>query len=339
MTTAGTAEPRRLVILAPNWLGDAVMALPAIADVRRALPAATIAVAARPPIAPLFALVEGVDDVVTIPPPWREGVRALRAREFDVAILLPNSLRAALLARQARVAGRWGFDTDLRKPLLTRAVRRVRGLHQSAYYQHLVHGLGFENLASEPRFAVPASVRAAAVATLNSQGRAAGARLVAIAPGAAFGGAKRWLPSSFAALVNALAGDGVQTVVVGAAADRSSADLVLDDVDASHRQRLPPIDLVGRTDLAALAAVLMECRTLVTNDSGAMHVAAAAGVPVTAVFGPTNDRETRPLGSQHAIIVSGAWCRPCMLRECPLDHQCMRNISASTVFASARRTL
>jgi len=330
---------RRLAILAPNWLGDAVMAIPAIADVRRALPETTITIAARAAVAPLFTMVDGVDDVVTIASGSGDAARVLRAGNFDTALLLPNSLHAAIVARRAGIAERWGYGADLRSPLLTRRAPRPRGVHQVAYYQQLVRLLGFENGAGEPAITVPASARAAARTLLASRGRTAAAPLFAIAPGAAFGSAKRWAPDSFSALVTALSEDGVQAVVVGAAADRATADAVLGGVMIPAGTPASPIDLVGKTDLPTLAAVLTECRTLVTNDSGAMHVAAAAGIPVTAVFGPTNERETRPVGERHAILVSDAWCRPCMLRECPLDHQCMSKISASIVVASARRTL
>src|SRR5262245_58551191 len=116
----------RLVVVAPNWLGDAVMALPAIADLRRTLPAAKLAVAARASIAPLFTLVSGVDEVVTFGDRawWPEIARALSARSFDAAVLLPNSFRSALAARWARIQERVGFATDLRGPLLTCAIAR-----------------------------------------------------------------------------------------------------------------------------------------------------------------------------------------------------------------------
>jgi heptosyltransferase-2 len=328
----------RLVILAPNWLGDAVMALPAIADVRRALPETTVAVAARASIAPLFQLA-GVHEIAVIPDRWRTAGDLLRDGRFGVAILLPNSLGAAIAAKRARIPERWGYGADLRGPLLTRAIARPHGVHQVAYYQRLVQALGFPNTSSEPRITIPATSRDTAASLLNECGRNATKALAAIAPGAAFGGAKRWPAESFAALVDGLSDDGVQSVMVGATADRAAAESVLNAVSPSTRASLPPVDLVGRTSLAVLAAVLAECRALVTNDSGAMHVAAAAGIPVTAVFGPTNEHETRPLGAMHTVVASDAWCRPCMLRECPLDHQCMRSVDVPTVLSAARRHL
>ena len=336
----------RLVILAPNWLGDAVMALPAIADVRRAVPHASIAVAARASVAPLFRMASStglVDDAIVL-----ERRTVLRARElgaeladrhFDTALLLPNSLHAALTASRAGIRERWGYRTECRGRLLTRAIYPPSGLHQVEYYQQLVHALGFSNGPMEPRIAVPSDVRDSAVRLLAETGWDRRAPLVAIAPGAAYGGAKKWPAASFAALAASLAGDGVRVVMIGTAADRATADEVI-GVSARLKPRAPSfIDLVGHTDLAVLAGVFTACRALVTNDSGAMHLAAAVGTRVTAVFGPTDERATRPLGQGHTVITGPAWCRPCMLRECPLDHRCMRGIEATQVATATRANL
>ncbi len=334
--------PARLVILAPNWLGDAVMALPAIADVRRALPAATIAVAARPSVAPLFAMVRDVDDVVALSRrALDDGSRELRGGGYDTALLLPNSLKSAFTVLRAGIRERWGYRADGRTPILTRGVHRPSGLHQVEYYQQLVHALGFPNGPNEPRVDVPRDARETAATLLEKAGWNRTTRLVALAPGAAYGGAKRWPPERFAALAAALASDEVQSVIVGSAADRRTADEVRRafEVERTNERGPASIDLVGRTSLGELAGVLTACRTLVTNDSGAMHLAAAVGVPVTAVFGPTDERATRPLGDGHAVITGPAWCRPCMLRECPLEHSCMRGIDAHRVTSAARRTL
>jgi heptosyltransferase-2 len=320
----------RLVIIAPNWLGDAVMALPAVADVRRARPEAAIAVAARAPVAPLFHLVPAVDEVITIGRNWAGGAAELAAGGFDAALLLPNSFHAALQAARARIAERWGYRTDWRGGLLTRAITPPFGVHQVEYYRRLVKALGFPNGPAEPRVEVPPTVRAAAEALLQQAGGDAARPLVAIAPGAAFGGAKRWPPERFAEVANALARDGLQTVMVGSAADRATAAEVLRASNSGI------VDLVGRTDLAALVGVLALSRRLITNDSGAMHLAAAIGTPLTALFGPTDEHATRPIGAAHTIVTAQVWCRPCMLRECPLDHRCMRGIDAAAVLAAAR---
>lgn len=333
----------KLVILAPNWLGDAVMALPAIADLRRALPAASIAVAARPPIAPLFAMAPQVDEVVVVERRgWRELGHDLAGRGFDTALLLPNSLHAALMASRAGIPERWGYRTEWRSALLTRAVHPPSGLHQVEYYQQLTHALGFASGPIEPRVVVSPDARRAAQVLLEQRGWVPGAPLAAIAPGAAYGGAKRWPSSSFASLAVDLASDGVQVAVVGTDADRPAAaevSAVFTRVCAGRSGMPPLVDLVGRTDLPTLAGVFSACRALVSNDSGAMHLAAAVGTTVTAVFGPTDECATRPIGDAHRVIAGPAWCRPCLLRECPLDHRCMRGIDVAPVAAAARRTL
>ena len=336
----------RLVILSPNWLGDAVMALPAIADVRRAAPGVWITIAARAAIAPLFRLVPDADETIVLPKPpaiggvarWRALGAELAGGGFDTALLFPNSMHAALLASRAWIPERWGYRAGWRGGLLTKAIRRPSGLHQVASYQQLVRALGFPDGPDEPRIRVPQEAKEAASRLLIDAGWDGRAPIVALAPGAAYGGAKRWPPSYFGELASALSADGVSCVMVGSAADAATAA----DVARAFEARAvgaPLYDLVGRTDLSTLAGVLTLCRTLVTNDSGAMHLGAAAGVRVTAVFGPTDEAATRPLGEAHAILTHPVWCRPCLLRECPLDHRCMRGVGVEAVLASARRTL
>jgi heptosyltransferase-2 len=338
---------KRLVILAPNWLGDAVMALPAIADVRRHARTASITVAARPAIAPLFQIVGDVDEVIE--------VDALHAA-FDTALLLPNSFRSALVVARAGIPNRWGYRTQWRAALLTKTAEPPRGVHQSEYYQHLVRALGFPNGPAEPAIGVPAAVRDIGKRVLAEAGCTPSAPIVALAPGAAYGGAKRWPPEYFAQLAAAFAADGIETVMIGSAADSATATLVARAFAAfakpaawlaeapEARRRQESVggglrSLVGKTDLPTLAGVLATCRALVTNDSGAMHLAAAVGTPVTAVFGPTNERATFPRGDAHRVLTNAVWCRPCMLRECPLDHRCMRGVLPRAVAAEARRSL
>jgi heptosyltransferase-2 len=331
-----------LVILAPNWLGDAVMALPAIADVRRASPGARIVVAARAAVAPLFALVPQIDDTIVLPRPpalrdlarWRTLGAELAGHSFDTALLFPNSLHAAVLAARAGIPERWGYRAGWRRGLLTRAIERTAGLHQIDYYQQLVHALGFPNGPLEPRVSVAAAAREAALRLLAESGWNGQTPLVALAPGAAYGGAKRWPPRYFAALADALAVDGVHGVLIGSAADAATAGEV---VGGARGAGAALHNLVGRTDLTTLAGLLSQCRGLITNDSGAMHLAAAVGISVTAVFGPTDETATRPIGDAHAVLTHPVWCRPCMLRECPLDHRCMHGVTVAAVLDAARR--
>jgi len=330
-------------VCSSDLLGDAVMALPAIADVRRGAAAAHVTVAARPAVAAMFRLAPAVDEVVVLQhraslgrvSSWRGLGAEIAGGGFDTALLFPNSMHAALIASRGGIPERWGYRTSLRSRLLTRAIPPPSGVHQVEYYQRLVQALGFANGPIEPQLAVPDDVRGAASQLLASAGWNGQARLAAIAPGAAYGGAKRWAPASFAELIDTLASDGLVSVLIGSQADERTGAEVL----ANVKRRDSVLNLIGRTDLTVLAGLLAQCRALVTNDSGAMHLGAAVGVSVTAVFGPTNERATRPLGDAHTVLTHDVWCRPCMLRECPLDHRCMRGIQPSAVVDATRRRL
>jgi heptosyltransferase II len=332
----------RIAILTPNWLGDAVMALPAIGAVRHHHPAAALIVAARPSTAALFRMVSGVDELVTLgdigPGPISEA-RALAAARPDIAILLPNSFRSALVARRAGIPERWGVSADLRRFLLTRAVARPRGLlHQAEYYNCIVSSLGMPPAGTPARLVVPEEARVRASAMLARRGLAADATIVGMAPGAAYGRAKQWPPERFGRLAGMLhERRGIVTVLVGSRADRAA---VREMTAGPHL-----VDLVGETDLAALAGVMTRCRAFVSNDSGAMHLAAAVGVSVTALFGATDERATAPAcepsagAAPHEILTCNVWCRPCMLRECPIDHRCMTGIDPARVCDAVERQL
>jgi heptosyltransferase-2 len=341
---------RPILVVAPNWLGDAVMALPAIADVRRAFPGQPVVVAARPSVAPVFSLSPSVDRVTTLQ--WRG--KALDRRAFrsdvgqvrqtgaDIALLLPNSFGAAWLVNRAGVSERWGYATDARRPLLSRAVRRPRrGLHQSAYYQHLTRALGMTNGPLDPGVVVPAEAIESARALLVQGGWDGVRPLVVLAPGAAYGTAKRWLPSHFGRLATAaVARRGAQCVLVGSEGDRDTARWVRREIDGGAVESV--IDLTGATSLHMLAGVLRLAGVCVSNDSGAMHLAGAVGTPLVALFGPTREKETAPLTrpeSRADVLTNPVWCRPCMLRECPIDHRCMSGLSPETVFAAVERLM
>lgn len=331
-----TSEVERLVIRAPNWLGDAVMALPAMSAVRQACPRAFIAVAAIPAVAPLFHEQTGgvVDGAIAVEPATEPAT--LRAGRFDAALLLPNSFRSAWSARRAGIPQRWGYATSLRSPLLTRAVRRPRGrVHQSAYYSSLVRGLGMPADEALPRLAVTPPTAARAAALLEEAGVPADATVVGLAPGAAYGYAKRWPPDRVAHLIVRLVRErGAVCVLGGAAGDRASGR----EIESALPPGIQVVNLIGRTDLRVFAGILARCRAFVSNDSGAMHLAAALGVPVAAIFGPTDERVTAPLG-EHDVLLHQVFCRPCMLRECPIDHRCMKGVSVDAVFQAVSRRL
>jgi heptosyltransferase-2 len=253
-----TQNVTQLLVFAPNWLGDAVMSLPAIADLRRALDGAIIDVAARPSIAPLFTRVADVNDVFVLEArgrPGRDISPSLRGRAYEATLLLTNSFQTALAAWRAGIPQRWGYRSDWRGSLLTRAVMPpLDHMHQGAYYQHLTRALGFASGPLEPRLEVSAEDRRRGSELLVAAGWDRRTPLVALAPGAAYGGAKRWPPESFAALASALARDGVQTVLVGGPGDTRAGE---DVEEGTAHLPIRVIALIGRTDLPALAGVLV----------------------------------------------------------------------------------
>ena len=331
----------RLIVRAPNWLGDAVMALQAMDAVRQAYAGSTIILAARASVAPLFEEETPLrPDAIVVVDDKTEAAR-LRDAKADAILLLPNSFASAWRARRAGVPERWGYRAGGRAWLLTRRVRRPRGrVHHTESYRSLVRELGIDGGVPPadgrdgfpPRLAPRPRTLDAADALLRERGAPAGTALVGFAPGAAYGHAKRWPPDRVAAVIAGLHARGVAAVLVGAAADRDTARAI----ESSLPPGTPVVDLVGRTTLRQLVGVIARCAAFVSNDSGAMHVAAALGVPLTAIFGPTDERVTSPRGRAGVIdvIVRDVFCRPCLLRECPIDHRCMKRIDADTVLHS-----
>ena len=327
---------KRLVVRAPNWLGDAVMALPAIAALRRHFREARLVIAAPAALSALFRerTAAEPDEVVNVD--REREAEQLRTLGADAVMLLPNSFGSAWIARKSGIAERWGFRSSGRGWLLTRAVRRPRGtLHQVAYYSALVRGLGIAVDDDVPRLNPRPETIARADAALAAAGWRGGEPLIGFAPGAAYGHAKRWPPDRVAAVIAATAARGAVPVLVGAAADRDTRRAIESSLPRGTRI----VDLVGRTDLSAFIGVTARCTAFVSNDSGAMHVAAALGVPLTAIFGPTDERVTAPAGpGPRTVIWRDVFCRPCMLRECPIDHRCMKRIHIDDVLASLSRT-
>jgi heptosyltransferase II len=333
--TIDRANIRRLVLRAPNWLGDAVMALPAMAAVRGALPGVSIAVAGLPSIVPVFQERTDLapDEVVVVERATEVG--PLRAGSFDAALLMPNSFRTAWNVRRAGIPQRWGYAASFRRPLLTHPVARPRGIrHQAAYYLELVRGLGFDAPETLPAIRVSPETAARARALLLEHGLDRAVPLVGMAPGAAYGHAKRWPPTRVAELAGRLGAQGAIAVLVGAAGDREAGR----EIESTAPPGARIVNLIGRTDLRLLVGLMSAFHAFVSNDSGAMHLAAAVGIPVAAIFGPTDERVTAPLGD-HDVLLHQVFCRPCMLRDCPIDHRCMKGVTVDAVHAAVTRRL
>jgi heptosyltransferase-2 len=320
-------DTRPLLALAPNWLGDAVMAVPAMVDLKRHFADRPLIVAARPSVSSLFTMVPDVEQILK----W--DVDVIRAANPSVAVLFPNSFASAWLVRRAAVPERWGYAADVRTWMLTRVVRRSKALmHQGEYYQHLLRELGIATGPLEPAIQVPVHAMEDARRLLTQHRWDVNTRLITLAPGAAYGKAKQWIPSHVVRLVSDLAQGGTTCALVGSRGDAATTRAIRDAVSIEHQRRV--LDLAGATTLPVLAAILSLSAACVSNDSGAMHLAAAVGAPVIGIFGPTNEHATSPLpraGAATEVLTNPVWCRPCMLRECPIDHRCMTGIAPARV--------
>lgn len=340
-----TTTVSRLIVRTPNWLGDTILALPALAALRRRFPEAHLTIATPKGFADVFREDTDVrpNDVMALPSATTGVREAIAAGRFELGILLPNSFRSAWLLRQAGVPQRWGYPTSLRGWMLTKTPVRipVHGVqHQSEYYRALIRGFGIPCGDEAPRMLVTAATAERGVTVLQKAGVDMTRRLAVLAPGAAYGQAKQWPPERVAQLAARLVKErDMHCVMVGAGHDRDAARAVeawLSDNAPDTRSRV--MDLTGRTSLTELMAVIARADVVVANDSGAMHLAAALGRPVVAMFGPTDERATRPIGP-HDVLTAKVFCRPCHLRDCPIDHRCMKRITADAVFAAVSRQL
>ncbi|MEX2661944.1 MAG: lipopolysaccharide heptosyltransferase II [Vicinamibacterales bacterium] len=336
--------PRRLVVRLPNWLGDVMMALPALSSVRQAFPDVFLALAATSSIAPVFEEQTPVRPQQLITVDKATEAASLREGSFDTILLLTSSFRSAWIARRSGIPNRWGYAAGARGVFLTKAVPRPRKVHQSEFYLRLAEGLGMGvgspkglryTSGDTPPLTPSEGTRLRTLRLFEQLDIAPGTPLVGFAPGAAYGHAKRWPPDRVARVITRLWQErGIRAVLVGAGGDREAGRAI----ESSVPPDVNMVNLIGRTDLRLLMGVIHACRAFVSNDSGAMHLAAALGVPVTAIFGPTNERATAPLGD-HDVLLHPVFCRPCMLRECPIDHRCMTRISEEDVYGALTRRM
>lgn len=339
LRTLDIANIERILIRATNWIGDAVMTTPALGAVRAAFPGAEIVIAANPLVAELFRHHPYCDRVLVFDKrgPHR-GVKGLmrfcgllRRERFDLAILLQNAIEAAVMAFLGGIPRRAGYRTDGRGFLLTHGIpvgESERRLHHTDYYLKMLSALGVAGGDGCLRLECTPEELVWADEKLE------GGPWVAVNPGAAYGSAKRWVPERFAQVADRLSAEsGAKIVLIGGPGE---TEIGRDIEEAMHSS---PLNFIGRTAVRQMMAILARCRLMVTNDSGPMHVAAAFGVPIVAVFGSTDHTTTSPLARTCRIIRKQIDCAPCLLRQCPTDHRCMEAISVEDVLCGARELL
>ena len=326
-----------IIVRMPNWIGDLVMATPVLIDLRRAFPKASITAMCRRPICALLEQEEAIDELFCFAKPangflrreQRDLIGKLQTGKYDVGILLTNSLSSAWWFWQGNVKRRIGFRGHFRSWLLSDSLAREEE-HQVESYKRLLHPLGISKSKTAPRLTVSEEEVQASKQLLYQRGYREGKTLIGINPGAAYGSAKCWPMERFRALALELLKDGVYVVFFG---DLSTAQLVKEIC-----QGLPErvMNLAGVTSLRELMCLIRDCDVLVTNDSGPMHIAAALGTPLVALFGSTDDRATGPYGQSAAVLNKRVECSPCFKRTCPIDFRCMKGISVEEVLEKVR---
>ena len=329
-----------ILIRSVNWIGDAVMTTPAIGAVRERFPHAEITLLANPLVSQLFSPHEWVDRVITFD---RKGshkgiggrlklAAELRKQRFDAVIILPNSFDSALVPWLAGIPVRLGKRSDGRGLLLTGRYSPDESAigHEVDYYLDLVRHFGFTGQATTPHLDTTAAEDRIATALLANHGIGEQTFVLGINPGATFGSAKRWYPERFAEVARRLAAEWQARIVIFGGSGETA-------IAASIEEHLfgDCLNLAGKTTVRDLMALIKRCNFFITNDSGPMHIAAAFGVPLVAIFGPTDHTGTAPYTDRAMVVRKDVECAPCKLRECPTDHRCMTAVTADDVVTAA----
>jgi heptosyltransferase-2 len=344
MPKSRVIDPEKILVRATNWVGDGVMSLPALEVLRSRYPSAEIVLLVKPWVSELYHHHPAVDRIIVYDPAeehrgprgFMKLVEQVRSENFDMAILFQNAFHAAWMAWRARVPVRIGYGLEGRGPLLTDSIpvpSPAHYGHQSNYYLQLLFRAGLVDRivpVDRIRLEIQDSERTWAVKQLKSMGLGGPRFLVGLTPGAAFGPAKRWPAERYADLADRLIGAlNADVLIFGSPAERSLAESI------AHRMDHTPTIVAGETTLRQLMALMAQCRLIVTNDSGPMHLAAALGLPVVAIFGSTDERATGPLSPMARIVKHPVACSPCGLRECPIDFRCMKGVTVDEVHRSS----
>lgn len=327
------------------------MCEPALRGLRSLFPAAELTLLAKPSIAELYTGYSALDHVLVyddkaahtgISGKWSLA-GSLRRHRFDLAVLFQNAFEAAFIAWLAGIPRRYGYATDGRVLFLTQpvAVPRPDGpAHQVEYYWNMLKPLGVSGEASPPTLHVSTDEDRRVDVKLAAAGIDSSHLIIGINPGSTYGKAKRWLPERFAEVARKVAERlekeehmPVAVALLGAGGEEPLGKDIASRIDCRS------IVLSGATTIRELMAVVKRCRLLITNDTGPMHIAGAFGVPIVAVFGPTDSRTTAPYGQDRSVVREPVDCAPCLLRDCPIDHRCMTGVSVDRVYQTAVQQL
>ena len=335
----------KVLIVAPNWIGDAVLSLPTIDSCSRLWSEHNLTVLARSRVAELFEVRQSEVRVLQYErgdgPHRLKNLmslgRRMRKERFEFALLLPNSLGSALIAWLGGVPNRFGYSTDGRSWLLTQKRkdrRKEAGLHQVDYYIGLVRGLADVRVDRIPHLRLKPEVTDMGLTLVTALGIEHNELLIGVHPGAAYGETKRWFPERYAAVIERLQKPGRRFLLLGSSGEEFLAERI------SRSMEYPPINLMGKTTLTEALALIDRCGIFLSGDSGLMHVAAALGIPQVALFGSTDPQKTAPLNDKAVVIhPKTVHCSPCFKRSCSEDLECMKAITVDEVHAAVEKLL
>jgi heptosyltransferase II len=340
-----TLPPTNIIVRMPNWIGDAVMATPVLTDLKNHWKHAKITVMCQNPIGQVLQQDPSIDAIYNFSRPngWihrlhrSDIVECLQEGKYDLGVLLTNSFSSAWWFVRGKVQHRIGFANGLRNILLDKALpfpKNKETQHQVITYKMLLEPLGIALSSTPPKLFVSAHELNDANQFLKLLGINPEKQIiVGINPGAAYGSAKCWPPERFTGVTQKLLEN--PDVVVLYFGDGGGATLV-NDICKNFPERV--INLAGRTTIRELIALIKCCSIFLTNDSGPMHIAAALGIPLLALFGSTNEVKTGPY-PQGRVIHKHVECSPCYKRVCPIDFRCMKRIHVDEVYNELKQML
>jgi heptosyltransferase II len=332
----------RIAVRVPNWIGDSILAIPSIKNLKITFPDSQIVIVAKNWVKDIFMNLDFVDDILTIPEKndlksLSAGAKKLKKYRFDAGLLLTNSFISAFLFYAARIPNRWGYKKEGRQILLTKQVsykNQRKPIHQVQYYQNIISGLGFKTVPPKLQLSLTKQERSQARAFLNSFHTDHQKKLIILNPGAYYGSAKRWPVSQYAQLAEMIQKNlGFNPLIIGSRTETALAHAI------SSSLKKKPINLAGKTSLRMLAGIISLADVVISNDSGPMHLSNALGIPVIALFGPTIPAITRPFHQPYKLLKKEVPCWPCSYRECPYDHQCMLKITPEEVYSECEKFL
>ncbi len=327
----------------PNWIGDAVLAIPALTAIRSYYKNSEITLFGFYPILQLLKENRIADHSIPIEKKdrtlfgkWRL-IQELKKGKFDLAILFQNAFEAALITFLSGIPNRYGYDRDGRRFLLSHPIRppRSKKIHQLEYYLELLGSIkGMDPLWRIPTLHLTEEEKGIARQVLEQNGILQNDLIIGINAGAAYGSAKRWIPERFAQLGDRLIKEkNARVVFFGSDGEKIMIEKIVESMGEK------PINLAGKTKIRELMGLISHCDLFITNDSGPMHIASALNIPLISIFGSTDSITTSPVGLQSMIVKKETECSPCLLRECPIDHRCMSSISAEEVMKAVHNKL